>query len=92
MDGEEVGAREVGKKDEREANDKVDKGGLDVEEEIVRADGKSAPFGNKDEDKPDKWTAGDDGGEDGADAEKNVHKHVKNARESVAGFSDENVI
>ena len=92
MDGEDGGAGEVGEKNERKANNEIDEVALDVEPEIVRADGEHTPFTEQDENEADNPGAGNDSDEDGADSEEDVHNDMEDARDGVAAFSDKYII
>ena len=92
MDREDGGASKEGEEDNRETDNEVDEVAFNVEPEVMRADGEHAPFRQEDEDEADNPRAGDDSGEDRADAKKDVHRDMENIREGVATFSDKYVI
>lgn len=58
----------------------------------MRADGEHAPFAEQDEDEADNPGAGNDGGEDGANAKQDVEQGVEDVGDGVAAFPDKYII
>lgn len=85
MDGENNGRTgEISKKNEGTADDKVDKARFYVKEEIARTNGESSPFRDEDENNADKPAPAHYSDENRANAEKDIHQDVKNARDGVS--------
>lgn len=76
MDRKKSGAGTISDKNKREADDKIDKIGFQVEKKIARADGEHAPFWDNNKQGTRNPAGGGESDKDWSDAKKKIKKRV----------------